>query len=136
MQKKAYAKYQSGLQLPKLNYAIITKGLCLSFILSLALLSAVTILFFYSPLTENIAPYIIYGITLVSILLGSMYVGKRVEEKGWFRGGITGLLYVCTLSVLGLLLLTDHGAAGMTILYRFVIGFSFGALGGILGINT
>ena len=135
MQRKTYAKNQSGLYFPLVPYGVIAKGLLFSFVLSILLIGLVSIIFYFSPLTENFGTYIIYGITLVCIIFGSVYVGKRVEDKGWFRGGVTGFLYVAFLIGLGLLFLPDLNL-GMNVVYRLIIGFSFGALGGILGINS
>ena len=135
MQRKTYAKNQSGVYFPLVPYAVIAKGLLFSFVLSILLIIVVSMIYYFSPLTENFVPYIIYGITLICIIFGSVYVGKRVEEKGWIRGGVTGFLYIAFLLGLGLLFLPDL-SLDMNIIYRLIIGFSFGALGGILGINS
>ncbi len=135
MQKKAYVKNQGGLYIPHFPYTVIFRGLLFSYVLTIILICIVSLVLYFSPLAESIVPYIIFGITLVCIVWGSAYVGKRVDEKGWLRGGITGLLYVAFLMALSFIFLPDL-SMGTNVIYRFVIGFSFGALGGILGINA
>ncbi len=113
----------------------VFKGLSLALLFSLLLLLAATLIMYFTALSEAFIPYIIFAGSILSILIGSMYVGKRVEEKGWLRGGLTGLLYVLILLFLGFVfqVIPDLGAGLFTKLF---LGFSFGALGGILGINS
>jgi len=115
--------------------ALICRGLLVALLFSFIFLVLCTVALYLSPLSEAFIPYLIFGGTLLGILLGSIYVGKRTEEKGWLRGGLTGLFYVLALLVLCYLFGVGFGA-GFNIVTKFFLGFFFGTLGGILGINT
>ena len=102
MPQRGRLSIQNGLLSSPLLLFVILRGLFQALILSLAVLLISTLLVYFSPMPEYIVPYIIFGGALLSILLGSFYVGKRVDEKGWLRGGITGFLYVLFIIILGL----------------------------------
>jgi putative membrane protein (TIGR04086 family) len=114
---------------------LVARGLLVALLLSFIFLALYTLLLYLSPLSEAYVPYLIYGGTLLSILLGSRYVGKRTAEKGWLRGGLTGLIYVLTLMLLCFLFNVSI-ESGINILTKLFLGFAFGSLGGILGINS
>jgi putative membrane protein (TIGR04086 family) len=129
------ASGQAGLLLPSYAPFLILRGLLLALLISFLLLALNTLVLYLSPLSEVFVPYLIFGGTLLSILLGSVYVGKRTEEKGWLRGGLTGLFYVLALMLLCFLFNVNF-EPGLNILTKLFLGFSFGTLGGILGINS
>ncbi|HHT46477.1 MAG TPA: TIGR04086 family membrane protein [Firmicutes bacterium] len=128
---------QVGLALSSQDNAtiLIVKGLLIALLLSFIFLALNTLLLYFSPLSEAYVPYLIFGGTLLSIFWGSVYVGKRTEEKGWLRGGLTGLFYVLTL-MLFCFLFNVSFEPGINILTKLFLGFVFGSLGGILGINS
>lgn len=128
---------QVGLALSSQDNAtiLIVKGLLIALLLSFIFLALNTLLLYFSPLSEAYVPYLIFGGTLLSIFWGSVYVGKRTEEKGWLRGGLTGLFYVLTL-MLFCFLFNVSIEPGINILTKLFLGFAFGTLGGILGINS
>jgi putative membrane protein (TIGR04086 family) len=135
MSQKGRLSMQSGLLYSPLLLFVILRGLFLAFTLSLVILVICTLLVSYSPMPEFVVPYIVFGGALLSILLCSTYVGKRVDEKGWLRGGIAGFLYVFILVILGLFLPTGS-AMSANIITKLFLGFAFGVVGGILGINS
>lgn len=114
---------------------VLCKGLLVTIVFSFILLLFNTLLFFFFPLSEFFVPYFIFGFTLISILVGSVYIGKRVEKKGWFKGGMLGLIYVLILSILSFSCLPGLGF-NLNIFTKLFIGFSFGTIGGVLGINS
>ncbi|MEW5921969.1 MAG: TIGR04086 family membrane protein [Bacillota bacterium] len=114
---------------------LLLKGLLRSLLVSFAFILLITMLIYLSPLPEWIVPYLVVVGMLASIISGSMYVGRRVETKGWLRGGITGLLYIVVILVLSHFLNLGPDS-GMSLLSRLFLGFSFGCVGGILGINS
>ncbi|RJX27974.1 MAG: TIGR04086 family membrane protein [Dethiobacter sp.] len=135
MTTKGRSSIQGGSLLVSSVPLLITRGLLVALLLSLVILVLSTMILHFSPLSETFVPYIIFGGTLLSILLGSVYVGKRTEEKGWLRGGLTGLFYVLALIILSYLFQVSF-EPGLNIITKLFLGFSFGTLGGILGINS
>jgi putative membrane protein (TIGR04086 family) len=71
----------------------------------------------------------------VSIIGGSMYVGRRVKSRGWLSGGLTGLLYIVVILILSYFI-TMEALSPTGLLSRLFLGFSFGCIGGMLGINS
>lgn len=135
MNNKGHSSGQVGLLLPNYTPFLIARGLIVALVVSLILLTLNTFVLYLSPLSEVFVPYLIFAGTLISILLGSLYVGKRTEKKGWLRGGLTGLFYVIVLIILSFIFSVDFGS-GVNILTKLFLGFLFGTLGGILGINS
>jgi putative membrane protein (TIGR04086 family) len=135
MNNKGRSSIQGGSLLVSSVPILIIRGLLVALLLSFIFLALCTVALYLSPLSEVFVPYLIFGGTLLSILLGSVYVGKRTEEKGWLRGGLTGLFYVLALIILSYIFRVSF-EPGLNIVTKFFLGFSFGTLGGILGINS
>ncbi len=126
---------QGEIMLPYYLPYLILRGLLVAMAATFALLVLCSAVMYFTPLSEVFVPYLVFGITLISIMLGSVYVGKRVDQKGWLRGGMTGIFYVLIVIFFNLFLVPGM-EIGVNIIGRFLMGFSFGALGGILGINS
>lgn len=135
MNHKGRSSIQGGSLLVSSVPILIFRGLMVALLYSFIFLVIFTVVVYFSPLSEVFVPYFIIGGTLLSILLGSIYVGKRTEEKGWLRGGLTGLVYVLTLLILCFIFQVNI-EPGINIFSKFFLGFFFGTLGGILGINS
>ena len=119
---------------PSVNMLLL-RGLLRSLLISLGFILLITLLMFLSPLPEWIVSYLIVAGMLVSIICGAMYVGRSVEAKGWLRGGYTGLLYIVVILLLSYILQLEP-EIGLSLLSKLFLGFSFGCVGGILGINS
>jgi putative membrane protein (TIGR04086 family) len=74
--------------------------------------------------------FIIHG---VAIFLGGMVSGKRAGNKGWYHGGLLGLLYGLIVAIIGFLAFDAGIKAQTPVLVTFC--FLLGSLGGILGVN-
>jgi putative membrane protein (TIGR04086 family) len=74
--------------------------------------------------------FIIHG---VAIFLGGMVSGKRAGNKGWYHGGLLGLLYGLIVAIVGFLAFD----AGIKVQTPVLVTFCFllGSLGGMLGVN-
>jgi putative membrane protein (TIGR04086 family) len=73
-------------------------------------------------------------IMMVSITTGSIYAGKKINEKGWVNGGLVGILYYMILVILSIILLKTFSIDLFSITKLF-IAFITGVIGGIIGIN-
>ena len=115
--------------------SLIFRGLLVALGVSFLLLALNALLIYFSPLAEVYVPYLLFVGTLLSIFLGAVFIGKRTEEKGWLRGGLMGFCYVLVLFCLG-----SFWRVGPQLewglLTKLFLGFSFGAAGGIFGINS
>lgn len=106
-------------------YAFITMAVCsllYSLVLTLTNQSEESLTFF---------AYLIHGL---AIFIGAYTCGKRINNRGWYHGGILGLVYAVIIILVGFLAL-DNGITVQTLL-ALVMAYFVGALGGILGVNN
>ena len=75
-----------------------------------------------------------YLIHALAIFIGSYACGKRINNKGWYHGGILGLVYAVIIILIGFLSM-DNGISFHT-LFAVAVAYLIGALGGILGVNN
>jgi putative membrane protein (TIGR04086 family) len=83
--------------------------------------------------SEDSLPFFVYLIHALSIIIGSYVCGKRTDHKGWYHGGILGLVYAVIIILIGFLSF-DNGISLHTI-FLIIVAYLLGALGGILGVN-
>jgi len=117
------------------SFNLVLWGLLVALGFSFLFLALNAILILFTPLSEVFVPYLLFAGTLFSVLLGAVFIGKRTEEKGWLRGGLMGFFYVLVLLCLSYFWQIDF-QPGWGLLTKFFLGFSFGAAGGIWGINS
>ena len=87
-----------------------------------------------SGLKEQSLPIYVYFIHGISVFTGGFITAKRSGEKGWYRGGILGVVY-CLIVALVSFLGFDVGFSTQTLMF-LLICFVTGAFGGMLGINA
>ncbi|MDF2961692.1 MAG: hypothetical protein K0S39_3427 [Paenibacillus sp.] len=69
----------------------------------------------------------------VAMFVGGLVSGKRSGSKGWYHGGMLGLVYTVIVWIIGFLAY-DAGLTGQT-LYLLGLSFLSGSLGGMIGVN-
>ncbi len=114
---------------------LILRGLLVALGFSFLLLFVNVLLIYFTPFPEIFVPYLHFAGALLSILLGAVFVGKKTQEKGWLRGGLMGFCYVLILLCLSCFLRVGL-QPGPGLLTKLFLGFSLGAIGGIMGINS
>ncbi|MGI6097626.1 MAG: TIGR04086 family membrane protein [Dethiobacteria bacterium] len=113
---------------------VVAKGVIYGLFISLLLLIIISLLINFTALSETLAPYLIFVASLIGILSGSAFVGRRIGEKGWLNGGLTGLTFVVILLAFGFVL--EDLTFGLQTITKLFLGFAFGAIGGMIGINA
>ncbi|PTX55343.1 putative membrane protein (TIGR04086 family) [Melghirimyces profundicolus] len=88
----------------------------------------------FTGVAEASLPYFTYGINGVALISGGWMAGRRAGQKGWLYGGLTGLLYVLIVLIIGFLAF-DTGMRVQPFLFT-VCATGMSALGGIFGVNT
>ncbi|WP_248927369.1 TIGR04086 family membrane protein [Paenibacillus hamazuiensis] len=75
-----------------------------------------------------------YGIHALSLFVGGLTAGRRSETRGWYHGGLLGLLYSTIIFIVAFLAY-DAGFSKQTLI---LLGLTFasGAIGGIIGVNA
>lgn len=82
---------------------------------------------------KNLPAYVnlVHGL---SVLIGGYAGGKKTGQKGWYAGGLLGILYCVIIYIVGFLGL--DASLSLQTLFVFIGAFLVGALGGILGVNA
>ncbi|MEN1987874.1 TIGR04086 family membrane protein [Paenibacillus hubeiensis] len=111
----------------------ILSGLCHAFVwMFLGALILSCFLWMTDMQEQDLSRYT-YIVHAVSLLIGGFLAGKRSGEKGWYHGGITGIIYGVIVLLIGFLALDAviNWKDGLQLASAFVIS----ALGGIFGVN-
>ena len=118
------------------NIAIkISKGLIISFIVSLISIFIFAILLAYTNISDSIIPIVIVFLTFVSILIGSIISMRKVSKNGLINGAIIGGTYVLLLYLISSILNTGFTFNIYTVI-MIIAGIISGIVGGIIGINS
>ncbi len=111
----------------------ILSGLLYSFFWMFLGALALSLLLWSSGLTEEDLSFYTFLVHALSAFIGGCVGGKRAENRGWYYGCLTGLLYGVTLLAIGFLALDSSLALGDLTLLATV--FIAGAIGGMFGVN-
>ena len=118
------------------NIAIkISKGLIISFIVSLISIFIFAILLAYTNISDSIIPIVIVFLTFVSIFIGSIISMRKVSKNGLINGAIIGGTYVLLLYLISSILNTGFTFNIYTVI-MIIAGIISGIIGGIIGINS
>ncbi len=115
-------------------WLISLKGILLALVFSLVMLLVIALVLYLTELTEKAALYLVYGVSIAAILWGSAYATRMIGKRGWLIGGIIGVIYVL-LMLGGGLLIVDDMTIGWSLAVKIFLGFVFGAIGGVWGVN-
>lgn len=112
----------------------ITKSLVLSFLITVVFFIVYALILTYSSLSEETIPTINTVIMIISILVGSISMSMKVNNKGWLNGGIVGILYMVIIIIFSSFY-NKTFAMDSYILIKSLIGLIVGVISGIIGIN-
>lgn len=122
-------------KVPKL-VALIIAGVMMSLAISILAVIFLSVFFLVSEssFVERNLQYVIVGITMVSIFIGSVYATFKVESKGLVIGLSIGLFYVSVSILIGLYVAQDNLSIWV-LLNKYLAGIAAGGLGGLVGVN-
>jgi putative membrane protein (TIGR04086 family) len=115
------------------SFHCISSGLLYSFISMIVLTIIVSFFLLLTDLKENSLTVYIFFIHGISLLIGGYVTGKRIGKKGWYYGGIMGVIYSIIILLIGFL--GFDSSTHLTSLLLIMLSFTTGALGGIIGVN-
>ena len=119
-----------------INFRYAFKGVLFAYVLSVVLLLISSVLITYSPIPDSFIGVIVKIIIAVAVVFAGFMAAKRSpRSQGWITGAVTGLLYSVVLYCIGSLATVNFAVTGSTVL-SVVLGFVFGAAGGIWAKNT
>jgi putative membrane protein (TIGR04086 family) len=115
---------------------LIGKGVFVSIIVSLVCTFFLSLI---SLVTENTyidyyMQYVMVGVTIVSIFIGSVYATQQAESKGLIIGILIGLIYVLISVGIGMEI-SQESISPFVLVNKFMAGIAVGILGGLIGVN-
>jgi len=112
----------------------IFRGLLWALIISVILSIVVTLLLYFTPLSETLLPAFASLIFFLSILLGSTISARIAGNRGLFHGLGVGVVFLFLTAIFGIIIATDPFS---WVLFAKKIAYTIigGALGGIIGIG-
>ncbi|MEC0369663.1 TIGR04086 family membrane protein [Paenibacillus chibensis] len=111
----------------------ILSGLYYSFFWMMLGALLLSLLLWSSGMKEQSLSRLIYVVHAIAAIFGGLVAGKRSGKKGWYHGGVTGILYGVLIMLIGFLALDTSLRLGDLALLGTV--FSSAALGGMFGVN-
>lgn len=122
-------------KVPK-RIALIVAGVMMSLAISVlaVIFLSVYFLLLESSIIERNLQYVIVGITMLSIFIGSVYATFKMEANGLIVGLIIGFCYVSVSILIGLYVAQDNLSIWV-ILNKYLAGMAAGGLGGLVGVN-
>ncbi|WP_233531670.1 TIGR04086 family membrane protein [Paenibacillus alkalitolerans] len=111
----------------------ILTGLLYSLV-SMALATViVSLVLKFSGMKEGSMTTYVYVIHSAALFIGGLVTGKRSGKRGWYNGGMMGVLYSVVVVLIGFL--SYDAALTMYTLVLFALSFFMGAFGGMIGVN-
>lgn len=115
---------------------LILRGVLVSLFISLACTVFLSVV---SLLTENTfidsyIQYIMVGVNMISIFIGSIYATQQAAGKGLIIGTLIGVIYVLLSAGLGMEIMQESISLAV-LANKFVAGVAAGILGGLVGVN-
>lgn len=113
------------------NYMI---ALVISFIVTLLGIVLVSAIFTYTNINDRHLQTFVFGIILLSTLIGSTIFSRRLKQKGLIFGGIYGISYCLIIYIISAIAYTGFFFSNTLLIY-LVICLLSGVIGGIIGVN-
>ena len=111
----------------------VLRGLMVSLVCMAAATVVASLLIKFTGMKEGSVTTSVYIIHSVSLFIGGWATGLRSGRKGWYYGGMMGILYSVVVILVGFL---SYDAAFTTYtLILLALSFAAGALGGMIGVN-
>ncbi|WP_281888993.1 TIGR04086 family membrane protein [Paenibacillus sp. YYML68] len=116
-----------------MNRSPLLSGLMYSTVITLLGTLLASLLLLATGLSESSwlsTTLLVHGL---SLLIGGVLTGKRCESKGWYHGGMLGMLYTGIVWMIGFLAY-DSGVTNELLMVGG-IALVAGAFGGVVGVN-
>lgn len=116
------------------NIVKIIKGSTVAIIITLLGLLIYSVILASTEIGENTINYVVIGISVLSILIGSIISVSKIAKKGMLNGAIVGGVYIVIIYLLSSIINLNFDINSNSII---LIAFSMvaGMLGGVIGVN-
>ncbi len=113
----------------------LIKGVAFSIIISFAAFLILAALMLASPTPEWAYAASAIAVGLVSAFVGGFVAARKIGEKGWLWGGVSGICYYIIVYLCALAAFAEFNFGTKTLL-MLVCGAFCGALGGIFAMGS
>lgn len=116
----------------KVKYFII--NLFIAYIITIVVLCLSATIFAYTNIEDRHLQTFVFGTILLSNLIGSTLLSRKIKEKGLIYGGSFGIIYCLLLYVITSLAFNGFAFSNTLLIYLAICLVS-GIIGGIIGVN-
>lgn len=109
-------------------------NLLISFILTAIFLAISSAIFAYTNIDDRHLQTFVFGIILLSNLIGSTLLSRKMKEKGLIYGGSFGIVYCIVLYLITSLAFNGFAFSNTLMIYLVISAVS-GIIGGVIGVN-
>lgn len=114
------------------KFAVVVKGLMISYAVTGALLMLLAFLVFKYQLGEGVTDLAIVAIYVLVTFIGGFITGKKVKEQKFLWGFLLGLMYIVIISVIAIAISHTFHVASTASLTTAALCIGGGLLGGML----
>ncbi|PZN12355.1 MAG: TIGR04086 family membrane protein [Bacillota bacterium] len=118
---------------PDFHVKAVLGGAAMSLLLVWLVSGGLALAVYFTAINEYHLETALYYTGMLAVAAGGAVSARAAERRGWLHGGLAGLLYVLTGSVLGHLLFPGQPTPLAHLGPRMLLGFLLGALGGAAG---
>lgn len=111
-----------------------TKFLLIAYVIAVILLSLSSVIFAYTNINDSLINIFVFAIVVITNLIGSTLLGRRLKRKGFVIGLIFGLIYFLILYLISGIFYTGFFVNQMVGLYLGLCAVA-SIVGGIVGVN-
>ena len=116
------------------NIIKILKGVIISIVISILLLTIYAVILTYTSTSENTIKPVVITITGISLLIGSFISSMKLKKQGMLNGGIVGLIYILSIYIISSIWLSNF-SLDLESIIMIIVSIITGMIGGIIGIN-
>lgn len=119
----------------KTNIIRVVKGSLFAIVTSTIFLIIFALLLTYTNLSETSITPVVLAVVGISILMGSYFSTKKIQQNGILNGAIVGIVYMLILYIISSMVFMDF-SLGIKSLIIIGCGMIAGIIGGIIGVNV
>lgn len=110
-------------------------SLVISFVMAAVFLTISACIFAYTNINDRYLDSFVFGTVMLSVLVGSIILSRKIKEKGIIYGGLYGILFCIIVYSITCIEYTGFFISNTLFIY---LGISFlsGVVGGIIGVNV
>ncbi len=119
----------------KINFRGIFKGIVFSLIATAIFVVIIALVSYFTDIQDKVISVLLFLVSVLSVLVGAIFVTKSTNENGLLHGAIIGVGYFAVILIASIVVKRefDFNSNLLTMLIADACG---GMLGGILGINS